>query len=124
MKDHFLQHPVRSILAVVKAAAAFHLTQTHLFQISGAGGPSMLPTFSVQGDILALDMTARHGRRIKIGDLVLYKIPISPSDIGVKRVIGLPGDYVSIGTPGERDDGRMGQVGKAPLTRTLQEARS
>lgn len=112
MIEHLIQHPVRSVVGFIKAAATFHLVQTHFFQISGADGPSMLPTFTVEGDILALDMTARYGRRISIGDLVLYKIPISPCDIGVKRVVGMPGDYVLIGNPGdERDNGSMIQVG-------------
>lgn len=70
----------------------------------------MLPTFTVDGDWIAADMTARLGRRIKVGDLVLYKIPIFASQNGVKRVIGMPGDYVSLGTPGERGEEQMIQV--------------
>jgi inner membrane protease subunit 1 len=70
----------------------------------------MLPTFAVDGDWIAADMTARLGRRIKVGDLVLYKIPIFATQHGVKRIIGLPGDYVSLGTPGERGEEQMIQV--------------
>jgi inner membrane protease subunit 1 len=110
MLEHIIQHPVRFTIAFFKFAAAYHLTTTHLFEIASSGGPSMLPTFLVAGESLAIDKTARHGRRIQVGDLVAYKIPTDPNDIGVKRVIGLPGDYVSIGTPGERGADYMIQV--------------
>lgn len=57
-------------------------------------------------------MTSARNRRknINVGDLVLYKIPISENNIGVKRVVGMPGDYVSMGTPDEPGDGNMIQV--------------
>ncbi|EQK98766.1 Peptidase S24/S26A/S26B/S26C [Ophiocordyceps sinensis CO18] len=87
-----------------------HLPFSHLVQISPAQGPSMLPTFSVDGDWVLADMTARHGRRLRVGDLAIYKIPIFPSSIGAKRVIAMPGDYVSLGTPGEKGGHRMIQV--------------
>lgn len=70
----------------------------------------MLPTFAVDGDWIAADMRYRLGRGVSVGDLVLYKIPISAHTHGVKRVIGMPGDYVSLGTPGERGEEQMIQV--------------
>lgn len=73
----------------------------------------MLPTFSVDGDWIAADMRYRLGRGIKVGDLVLYKIPIFTKEHGVKRVIGMPGDYVTLGTPGEPGEEQMIQVRKS-----------
>lgn len=70
----------------------------------------MLPTFTVDGDWIAADMTYRLGRGVKVGDLVLYKIPIFASQNGVKRIVGMPGDYVSLGTPGEPGEEQMIQV--------------
>ncbi|PHH93361.1 hypothetical protein CDD83_5915 [Cordyceps sp. RAO-2017] len=106
----FQGHPGRLALAALKTMCISHLTFTHLVQLSPAQGPSMLPTFEVDGDWLLADMTARHGRRIAVGDLVLYKIPIFAADNGVKRVVGMPGDYVSLGTPGEPGEDRMIRV--------------
>ncbi|KAG6014509.1 hypothetical protein E4U54_005162 [Claviceps lovelessii] len=110
MFSHLLGHPIRFALSTLKITCLAHLTITHLFQISPAQGPSMLPTFTVDGDWIAADMRYRLGRRIAVGDLVLYKIPIFPDRSGVKRVVAMPGDYVSLGTPGERGEDQMIQV--------------
>lgn len=142
--SHFLSHPLRLTLSTLKLVCAVHLLQTHLLQISPTAGPSMLPTFSVDGDWIIADM--RHARNrlalsstssresssngkleggfnsnddkeekgLKIGDLILYKIPISQTNSGIKRLVGLPGDYVSIGTPGDIGEERMIQVFHLP----------
>lgn len=70
----------------------------------------MLPTFTVQGEFFVFDMRKRRGRGIAVGDLVIYKIPMLADQSGIKRVVGMPGDYVSLGTPGERGDDQMIQV--------------
>lgn len=64
-----------------------------------ASGPSMLPTFEILGEWLIVDKTHRLGRNLSVGDMVSYNIPDNREN-GVKRVIGLPGDYVLMGTPG------------------------
>ncbi|ODA83556.1 hypothetical protein RJ55_02070 [Drechmeria coniospora] len=108
--SHFLGHPLRFAISTLKATCITHLTFTHLLQVSPAQGPSMLPTFSVDGDWIVADMTSRRGRGVSVGDLVLYKIPIFAAQHGVKRVVAMPGDYVSLGTPGERGEEQMIQV--------------
>ncbi|KND86725.1 Mitochondrial inner membrane protease subunit 1 [Tolypocladium ophioglossoides CBS 100239] len=107
---HLLGHPLRFALSTLKITCLAHLTLTHLVQVSTAQGPSMLPTFSVDGDWIAADMTARRGRGIGVGDLVLYRIPLFASQNGVKRVVGMPGDFVSLGTPGEPGEERTIQA--------------
>lgn len=71
----------------------------------------MLPTFAVDGDWLVADMTCRLGRGVSVGDLILYKIPIFSNQNGVKRIIGMPGDFVSLGTPGMAGQDKTIQVG-------------
>ncbi|KAL7933926.1 peptidase S24/S26A/S26B/S26C [Trichoderma chlorosporum] len=110
MISHLLGHPLRFAISTLKITCLAHLTLSHLLQVSPAQGPSMLPTFTVDGDWIAADMTYRLGRGVKVGDLVLYKIPIFASQNGVKRVVGMPGDYVSLGTPGEPGEEQMIQV--------------
>ncbi|OAA51453.1 Peptidase S24/S26A/S26B/S26C [Metarhizium rileyi] len=110
MFTHLLGHPIRFAISTLKITCLAHLTLTQLVQISPAQGPSMLPTFTVDGDWIAADMRHRLGRGITVGDLVLYKIPIFANQNGVKRVIGMPGDYVSLGTPGEKGEHHMIQV--------------
>lgn len=70
----------------------------------------MLPTFTVDGDWILCDHTRRYGRGVSIGDLVVYRIPIFNNQWGVKRVTGMPGDYVSVGTPGEQGEDLMIQI--------------
>ncbi|KAL5612901.1 hypothetical protein BROUX41_004022 [Berkeleyomyces rouxiae] len=68
-----------------------------------AQGPSMVPTFTVTGEGVVINRLCRYGRNVKVGDLVAYDIPIN-KELGVKRVIGMPGDYVLLGSPGESQD--------------------
>ncbi|KAJ4181779.1 hypothetical protein NW755_010777 [Fusarium falciforme] len=70
----------------------------------------MLPTFTVDGDWILCDHTRRYGRGVSVGDLVVYRIPVFTNQWGVKRVTGMPGDYVSVGTPGDPGEELMIQV--------------
>lgn len=110
MFNHFLGHPFRLALSTAKLICVGHLTFTHLIQVSASAGPSMLPTFALMGEWLVLDKTARRGRGVTVGDVISYKIPFDPSSLGIKRVIGMPGDYVSISSPGELDEDHVMQV--------------
>ena len=67
----------------------------------------MLPTFEVLGEWLVVSKLQRFGRGIRVGDVVAYNIPIN-DEVGVKRVLGLAGDYVLMDTPA---DGRGGGGG-------------
>lgn len=87
-----------------------HYVVANFWSIERARGPSMLPTMSVWGDWILHDHTCRLGRGVGVGDLVSYKLPIVDGQIGVKRIIGMPGDYVLLGTPGERGQDKMVQV--------------
>ncbi|KAG6213853.1 hypothetical protein E4U47_004599 [Claviceps purpurea] len=108
--QHFKRHPIRIAISFIKAVCFSHLIYSHLFSAGSAEGPSMLPTFTVQGEFFVFDMRKRRGRGIAVGDLVIYKIPMLADQSGIKRVVGMPGDYVSLGTPGERGDDQMIQV--------------
>jgi inner membrane protease subunit 1 len=82
---------------------AAHLVSTHIIWSSPASGPSMLPTFELSGEHILTNGYYRRGRGVAVGDLVTYKIPIFVNEMGVKRVIGMPGDYVVAGMPGKTD---------------------
>lgn len=58
----------------------------------------MLPGWEIWGEGAIVSHTYRHGRDVKVGDLVKFKVPITKAD-AIKRVAGLPGDYVLVHTP-------------------------
>ncbi|KAI0036682.1 signal peptidase I family protein [Vararia minispora EC-137] len=69
-------------------------------------GPSMLPTFEAQGDVvleLRQPLMAALGRaNIERGDLIVYESPAAPALQVCKRVIGLPGDIICVDPTGMR----------------------
>ncbi|ROT38898.1 LexA/Signal peptidase [Sodiomyces alkalinus F11] len=91
--------PLFVSLGTLKAIVACHLLWEHGISFGGAAGSSMLPTFSVYGDYLLVSKYYRRGRDLHVGDLVFYDIPIFRRAQGVKRIMGLPGDYVLHGDP-------------------------
>ena len=72
----------------------------------------MLPTFEVLGEWLLVSRRHSYGRGVEVGDLVAYNIPINET-VGVKRILGLPGDYVLLDTPGSGSNAMI-QVNLSP----------
>ncbi|KAL2135071.1 hypothetical protein VTI74DRAFT_9887 [Chaetomium olivicolor] len=107
----WIGHPLRVVVNTLKFVAFAHLLWEYGISMAPASGPSMLPTFEVLGEWLLVSKLHRFGRGITIGDVVAYNIPIN-EEVGVKRVLGLPGDYVLMDNPGEGGSGSMIQVPK------------
>ncbi|GIZ45162.1 hypothetical protein CKM354_000834300 [Cercospora kikuchii] len=80
----------------------YHVFTNYFYVIDDCHGQSMLPTFAYTGDLVCLSRYYRRGRGIQIGDLVSFKIPIK-DEYGLKRVVGMPGDFVLMDTPGKSD---------------------
>lgn len=58
-------------------------------------GESMHPTFE-NGDYLIVDELSYHFHQPHRGDVIVFRYPGDPSVFYIKRVIGLPGETVSI----------------------------
>lgn len=74
----------------------------------------MLPTLSVNGDAVLLSKYYRRGRGVRVGDLVTFSHPREPDAGALKRVVGMPGDFVCTGERvrgGEGEERGMIQVG-------------
>lgn len=99
----------RLALSVVKAIATLHVLTHYGYTLTAVEGASMLPTFSVMGEWVLTSSRHRYGRGVAVGDLVTYDIPVSRGWSGLKRVVGMPGDYVALQARGGGDD--MMQVG-------------
>ena len=54
----------------------------------------MLPTLADHGDGVLISTFHRRGRGVKVGDCVDFKHPLVPGAGAIKRVIGMPGDFV------------------------------
>lgn len=83
----------RAWLAVILGALAATVFVTQV--VLGAcvvDGDSMLPTLRHGERVLILRL---HGP-LQRGDLVVFKNPWAPEDLLVKRVLGLPGDALSV----------------------------
>jgi Signal peptidase, peptidase S26 len=73
----------------------------------------MLPTFEVIGDSVIISRYYRRGRGVKVGDIVSFDSVVEPGESVIKRVLGMPGDYVLRDTPGTTDT--MIQVSQRPF---------
>lgn len=69
----------------------------------------MLPTISVSGDRVLLSKYNRRGRGVQVGDLVAFKHPLVPEAEALKRVAGMPGDFVYVGekVEGSEEEGMI-----------------
>jgi signal peptidase I len=62
----------------------------------------MLPTLEVLGDNVLISRAYRRGKDIKVGDIVSFDSVVDEGRV-IKRVLGMPGDYVLRYTPGMKD---------------------
>jgi signal peptidase I len=69
--------------------------RTFVAQPFVVSGNSMYPTFQ-NGEYLIVDETTKYTGEYKRGDVVILKYPNDPSKYFIKRVIGLPGETVTI----------------------------
>lgn len=94
-----------------------HLVWTKGYSIGDTLGASMLPTINIRNDWILISKLHVRGRGIRVGDLVSYSHPIDGPDVNVvKRVIGLPGDFV-VKDPSD-GSGEMLQVPKGHMWTT------
>jgi inner membrane protease subunit 1 len=100
----YLGHPFRVLITCGKVLACAHVFWTQFYSIGWGQGPSMIPTFLVTNESMIISKRYRRGRGVQVGDVVDYDIPVEPGQEGVKRVVGMPGDYVLLNSPGSKND--------------------
>ena len=91
--------PLQVLIYGTGAALAYHIWCEYFFTLSLAEGISMSPTMNATGDWLLLSKRYRRGRGIEVGDIVSFKHPVDEGTYGVKRVVGMPGDFVLRDSP-------------------------
>jgi signal peptidase I len=116
--SYWLGHPFRTLGWAARAVAAVHVFMEYCYDTPYAWGPSMLPTLEADNTWLLQSRWHSRGRGVEVGDLVSYKIPIFENHFAIKRVLGMPGDYVLTGMPGHEHQ-EMIQVGNAVVSLRL-----
>ncbi|KAF2213892.1 hypothetical protein CERZMDRAFT_38646 [Cercospora zeae-maydis SCOH1-5] len=94
--------PIRWVAYAAAFLLGSHVFVTYFYSVDLCSGPSMLPTINFEGNWVCISKYYRRGRGIRIGDLVSFKIPVKDA-YAIKRVVGLPGDFVLMNTPGKSD---------------------
>lgn len=95
-----------AVSTTLKISFVAHYLFSHIGTIALTDGPSMVPTMSVRGDWYYISNFNRRGRDVKVGDVISYKHPLVEGAEAIKRVLGMPGDFVCTG----EKEGRMIQV--------------
>ena len=90
-----LRHTVFGTTALVQGFFIAHFVTTHFpGRVALTDGPSMLPTINVRGVRVCIDNSFSRGRGIKVGDVVDFHHPMVRGQAAIKRVMGMPGDFV------------------------------
>ncbi|HEY4496222.1 MAG TPA: signal peptidase I [Candidatus Paceibacterota bacterium] len=92
-KEHFWRETVKFTVIALAIVIPFRYLIAQPFIVSGE---SMVPTFA-NGEYLIVDeLTYRFVHNPKRGDVVIFKYPYDRSKYFIKRIIGLPGETVTL----------------------------
>lgn len=91
-KEGFVSEILRFSLIALIIVLPIRLFVAQPFIVSGA---SMETTFST-GQYLIVDQLTYHFEEPARGDVIIFRYPKDPSKFFIKRIIGLPGDTVTI----------------------------
>lgn len=95
----------------VPAFMISHFFASHFYSITFPTGASMLPTMHYTGEVIAISKRYRYGHNIKVGDIICAVHPLFPDGHAViKRVVGMPGDFVWVAEGHESNDPLVGWV--------------
>lgn len=90
--EHPLAEIVRFSLIALLIVVPIRMFVAQPFIVSGA---SMETTFH-SGEYLIVDQVSYHFHQPARGDVIIFRYPRDPSKFFIKRVIGLPGDTITI----------------------------
>ncbi|XP_076901735.1 mitochondrial ATP-independent inner membrane protease subunit 1a-like isoform X2 [Bidens hawaiensis] len=80
---------------VAKFFCAVHVTNTYLGSTAVVYGPSMLPTFSLNNDLVLLERISTRNGKAGTGDVVVLQSPENPRKFVTKRITGMEGDKIT-----------------------------
>ncbi len=86
---------LENVLYIASAVVLALLVQKFIIRPFVVNGASMDPTLAT-GDYLIIDEVSYRLREPERGDVVVFRAPPEPDKFFIKRIIGLPGETVSI----------------------------
>lgn len=89
---HFLIDTIQTVLLAASVFLVIYIFLFRPFQVSGA---SMHPTF-VDGEYVLTNLITLKFNELKKGDVIVFQAPNDAEKDFIKRVIGVPGDSISI----------------------------
>ena len=111
---HPYYHPIhRGIVLAASFFLTWHIVTGYVLDYGLCDGISMLPTLNSFGDAVLISKYYRRGRGVKVGDVISFAHPVIPETRGLKRIVGMEGDFVLRDTPGvglEQREEQMLQV--------------
>ncbi len=90
--ENFFTELLKFVLLAVVIVVPVRAWVAQPFIVSGA---SMEPTFDT-GQYLIIDELTYHFEAPQRGDVIIFRYPKNPSEFFIKRIVGLPGETVSI----------------------------
>lgn len=96
--------------SAAKVLGVLHLATTYVGNVTLCIGPSMIPTFKTNGDLVYVDMFSSKilNRGFKKGDVVIAICPYDADKTVCKRIAALPGEVVCVRHEGH--DGYFSQT--------------
>ncbi|KAF1983126.1 LexA/Signal peptidase [Aulographum hederae CBS 113979] len=98
-----------SALVSIPTIVYTHTIFSYGYSIKPTMGVSMLPILDHNLSVVVISKRSRRGRDVLVGDVVSFHNPVMVGQRAVKRVVGMPGDFVLRDTP-EKGEGVMLQV--------------
>lgn len=83
-----------------------HAFTTYFYETSFPYGASMVPTIYAADESLIISKLHTRGKNVQVGDVVCFKHPIRHLNRmgAIKRIIGMPGDFVLLNSPDAPSD--------------------
>jgi signal peptidase I len=113
--NRFLYHVVDWVESIVVALILALIIRQFAFQTSEVLSGSMIPTLLVKDRVIINKLVYRYYGKMQRGDVVLFRSTIPPQRDFIKRLIGLPGEKVTIRNGMVLVDGKAIDQSKWPI---------
>ena len=92
---NFVKGLVEGIILILLAVVVFFVLRNFIFRNASVTGNSMAPTLN-HGDVVVLNRLSYNFISPRAGDIVAFPYQGDPSEVYIKRVVGVPGDIIDL----------------------------